>query len=262
MILPSREIEPVIARCWADPDQVITDDAAQTIASWWHSPAPIDEQVTRLSHGLEFDARGLLTRVDTLIRDTSADADRHPDLVVLRRWVLDRLPHLAVTTFEMSAAEWEAWSQQWGHTGTDQPADLTGHTEEHLVADSAEDLGEWVYPGDTRYPADTPGLDNDIDVDSEDGGLWLPLPAVDTVAAMLTGHITRFWAESYGSNPFASSPYWGQSSTFAAQGAHQPYASRYIHPYTGDVEITLARVHGFSTGEQAEIHRRWNAGGR
>lgn len=262
MILPSRDVEPVVARCWADPARVISDDAAQTIASWWHSPAPIDEQVTRLSHGLEFDARGLLTRVDTLIRDTRTDADRHPDLVVLRRWVLDRLPHLAVTTFEMSAAEWEAWSQQWGHTNTDQPEDLTGRTEDYLVAESAECLGEWAYPGDTRYPADTTGLDVDPYVDPEDGGLWLPLPAVDIMAAMLTGHTTRFWAESYGSNPFSPGPYWGQSSTFVEQGPHQPYASRYIHPHAGDVEITLARVRGFSADDQAEIHRLWKAGGR
>lgn len=45
-------------------------------------------------------------------------------------------------------------------------------------------------------------------------------------------------------------------------GPHQPYASRYIDPYTGDVEITLTRVHGFSTGDQAEFHLRWNALGR
>lgn len=257
MILPSRDVEPVIADSRADPERVISDDVAQTIASWWHSPARIDEHVTRLSHGLEFDARGLLSRVDELIRDTSASGDSHPDLVVLRRWVLARVPHLTVTTVSISASSWEAWSRQWGQTDADRPEEITSDTEEHIVADSAEDLGEWVYPGDIRYPFDTTGMDVE-----PDGGIWLPLSAVDTAAAMLTGHTTRFWAQSYGGDPFAPGPIWGESDTFAGQGPHQPYASRYIHSYTGDMEIGLARVRGFSPDDHAEIHRLWKAQGR
>jgi hypothetical protein len=43
---------------------------------------------------MEFDARGLLSRVDALIRDTQAGTDRHPELATLRRWVLPRLRYL------------------------------------------------------------------------------------------------------------------------------------------------------------------------
>lgn len=258
MILPSRDVEPAVALCWAHPDRGISDDVAQTIASWWHSPAHIDEQLTRLSHGLEFDARGLLSRVDTLIRETHAGADRHPELATLRRWVLVRLPHLAVTTFRIDAVAWEAWSQLWGQTDADRPNGMTGCTTDHLVADSAECLAEWVYPGDDQYPTDTTGLD----LDAVDGGIWLPPPAVDTVAAMLTGQTTGFWAESHDGDPFAPGPCWWQSGTVAEQGHTRPYASRYHHPYTGDVAITVARVHGFPADDQAEIHRLWTAGGR
>ena len=79
---------------------------------------------------------------------------------------------------------------------------------------------------------------------------------------MLTGHTTRFWAQSYGSDPFAPGPVWWESDTFAEHGPHQQYASRYIHSYTREIEIGLARVHGFTAADHAEIHRLWKTQGR
>lgn len=42
----------------------LSDQAARTIASWWHSPAPSCRAITSLSHGLPFDTDDLRREVE------------------------------------------------------------------------------------------------------------------------------------------------------------------------------------------------------
>jgi hypothetical protein len=50
----SAEVEAELAS-----ENVISDQTARTIASWYHSPADRDRNMTCLSHGLPFDTDGL-----------------------------------------------------------------------------------------------------------------------------------------------------------------------------------------------------------
>lgn len=51
-----------IAHCW-DRGEVVTDQTARTIASWWMSPADNSRNLAALAHGLPFDTDDLLTEV-------------------------------------------------------------------------------------------------------------------------------------------------------------------------------------------------------
>lgn len=59
----SEEVEADIA--WAAPLwQSVSDQTARTIASWYHSPAPRDANLTALSHGRWFDTKGLREEIE------------------------------------------------------------------------------------------------------------------------------------------------------------------------------------------------------
>lgn len=42
----------------------LSDQAARTVASWWHSPAPSCRAITSLSHGLPFDTDDLRSELE------------------------------------------------------------------------------------------------------------------------------------------------------------------------------------------------------
>lgn len=65
---------------------IISDRGARTVASWWHSPAPGCRNITRLSHGLEFDADELTFEV---IREVSDPGHRKVLLDWARRKASD-----------------------------------------------------------------------------------------------------------------------------------------------------------------------------
>ena len=235
MILTSREADPDILRAVRD-GVLISDDVAQTIASWYHSPAGVDEQITRLSHGLEFNPVELLSRVDSLIKspEHGATADLM-DLHSLKEWVLTRVPHVEITTVEATREEWTVWSE-YGI-----PEDRKGR-EIFLVSDRADDLGDWRYPGDDGYPADLSGYEPDTE-----GGVWVPASTVDVVLDFLGGTHTQFWA---------------QESSHAGVDPFQPggeYTSHYDHPHTDDVEYKTARVVGLGAEDEEKIYRAWKA---
>jgi hypothetical protein len=54
--------------------EVVSDQAARTIASWWHSPAPTCRAITALSHGRPFDTDELLAEMPREVEGL-ADAD-------------------------------------------------------------------------------------------------------------------------------------------------------------------------------------------
>ena len=62
------------------PDAAINDQAARTIASWWHSPAPTCRNITALSHGLPFDTEELRDEISREITD-------HADQTALLEWL-------------------------------------------------------------------------------------------------------------------------------------------------------------------------------
>lgn len=242
------------ARPTSAPPTAQTGQFRRTPGPWWHAPARIDEQVTCLSHGLEFDARKLLSRVDALIHDTHAGVDRHPELVVLRRWVLDRLPHLMVTTVRVDAVAWEGVGAA---LGADRRRPTRGERKPHRRPRR----------GRQRRGPRGVGVSQRRPVSFRHHRPGRRDRRRDLAPTVRSGHRGRhadrphdpILVESYGGDPFAPGPFWWQSDTFAEQGPHQQFASRYIHPYTGDVEIALARMHGFADDDRAEIHRLWTA---
>lgn len=64
----SAEVEADVASA-----EIISDQSARTIASWWHSPSVTCRQITSLSHGLPFDTEVLRVEIDREITD---DGDR------------------------------------------------------------------------------------------------------------------------------------------------------------------------------------------
>jgi len=66
------------------PGEVISDQTARTIASWWHSPA--QSAILALSHGLPFDTDELRDEIHREIVDP-------PDAEALSAW-LDQLETL------------------------------------------------------------------------------------------------------------------------------------------------------------------------
>jgi hypothetical protein len=215
----------------------------------------VNAPITTLSHGLDFDARELLTRVDQLITsDDFTASESLVDLHALRAWALTRVPHLEVVTYKLSSDDWEEWGQQWGHAGGDRPEGIAPDDRDvTLVADVAENMGEWLYPGDKGYPENPEAFD---DFDPENGGVWVHASLVDAAAAMLSGKGTWFWAESNGGNPFAAGGVWSSGDTFEEHGPGNAYASRYIEP-TGEVWVKLARLVGFTEELEATVYRAW-----
>lgn len=93
-------------------------------------------------------------------------------------------------------------------------------TREFAVRDYADGLGSWNW-SDTQ---------------------WFPGSIVNTAAALLTGYGTWFWAQE-------------ASSTVPDRDTW--YESRYVHPYTGVVELKQARLVGFTDRQARRIYDRW-----
>lgn len=228
--LTTAETMADVERAHREHHHVIGDDTARMIASWYHSPAEVDTPITALSHGVAFDAGALVTRVSTLIEREFAGTDSVPELEALRDWAATRTPVVVITTWEIDAATWETWSNE----GAPDPRP-TGEREVFAVSQYTEDTGEWLSPGDERYPGDASEFD-----------VWVPGTLVDTASHLLSSSASGFYAGSRGGDPFDWSPYWERTSQ-EEQG--DGFASRYIHRYTGDVEIKVAKVHGFTPEE-------------
>lgn len=271
MILTSEEAYPQIVEA-VRAGELISDNVAQTVAGWYQSPAQGDVALCALAHGLEFDAVALLDRAQELIKsDEFKASDVLPELHALYEWALARVPHVEVTEYEVGPDDWEAWSDtglrpmpngepvqvtQWGDT--DSPEWLAPIDRDvTVVAHVQHYMGTWVYPGDAGYPADPHA--EAFELDESDGSVWLPASVVDTGAAMLRGECTGFYAESYGGNPFAPGDFWWQSDTFDEIGPGKPYASRYVNPYTGDVQVKVARLVGFTPEQEADMYRAYRA---
>lgn len=260
VILTSREADPQIVAALV-AGEVISDDVAQTIADGWKSAAAVDVPLCALAHGLEFDAVALVCRVDALIRE-DAGTDVLAELHALREWALCRVPHIVVEEYEISGDAWSEWLDecQASHgfglaPERDRPEgarlidrDVT------LVADACENMSEWVYPGDGRYPADPESFASD---DRDGDGRWVPASLVTGAAGLLGGELAGFWAESYGGDPFDPNPYWWQSGDITELGTGCAYASRYQNPHTGEVQVKLARFGGLEDERLVEVYRAW-----
>lgn len=252
-ILTSNEAYPQIVHATVT-GELISDDVAQTVASGYQSPATVDTAITALSHGVEFDAGQLLARVDQLIKsDDYVRSDSLVELYALREWALARTPHFVVEEYEISGDAWELWREQWNY-GQERPEGIKPVDRDvSLAADAADNIGGWSYPGDASYPEDL----SEYEVDKSDGGVWLAGTLIEAGVALLGGELSGFWAESYGGDPFEPGVYWWESDRFDEQGPDRAYASRYINPYTGEVQIKFARLVGFTAEQQAEIYRVW-----
>ena len=77
----SEEVESELERVHRkDYDGDISDQAARTIASWYHSPAPRAQALTALSHGVEFDTVELSEDIER--------ANMYPrEYVAMRNWL-------------------------------------------------------------------------------------------------------------------------------------------------------------------------------
>jgi len=64
----SAETYDDIARCW-DRGEVVSDQSARTLASWYMTPGKGSESLTALAHGLPFDTDDLLTEVHREVTD-------------------------------------------------------------------------------------------------------------------------------------------------------------------------------------------------
>jgi len=253
MIVTSKQARPVIEHA-AATGELISHDVAQTIASWYQTPGAADEPITALSHGLAFDAAALYERLSGELRRAPADvpAEYRTEVQLLARWALARTPHLVVTTYELDADTWQAWSGQWGESDTEWPDGVTGSDEVFVIADWQRDLGDYLGPGEDGYPADTSGLEID-----PDGSVIVPVSVERAAAAMIGGTHTGFYAQSYGATPFAPGEFWWQSDRFAEIGPDREYASRYIDPYTGAVQIKTGRLVGLSAEQQRLVWEAW-----
>ena len=71
-------------RAWTEGKaKRISDGAAGAIASWYHSPSPRDEHITRLSHGLNFSTTTLVDELNRMIREGAENVD---ELRALIHW--------------------------------------------------------------------------------------------------------------------------------------------------------------------------------
>lgn len=254
MILTSREADPLIREA-VRTGELISDDVARTIAHGLQSAAEKDVPVTALSHGLAFDARALLARVDELIKSVEFRASETlVELHALREWALSRVPHIAVTVYRMDSDAWEVWCGQWGESDSDQPDGIEPYVRDvWIVADVADDIGAWSYPGYANYPANPHTLPG---YDESDDGVWMPGTLTDAAVALLSGKGGMFWAQGYDASPFAPGES-VQGESYEDAGPGKPYVSRYVHPYTGDAEIVTAVLVGFTPDQEAEVYRAW-----
>ncbi len=104
------------------------------------------------------------------------------------------------------------------------PSDTTG--ELYVIADHADDFGDW----------------------NDDETIWLPASDVETAVLLLTGHATRFYAATCSETvPQVSTRAWYQD---------QPYEN----PYTGEHTERSAHLEGpWSDEEATAIHARVHA---
>lgn len=264
MILTSREADPQI-RDAARTGAVISDDVAETIADWFKSPAKPDMPLTWLAQrgagavtGAELVA--VVHRADAMLREPEwRTSDALPDLHALRAWALCRVPHIVVTEYEMTGDAWEAWQQEGGEDrDSDRPDGIEPiDVDVTLIADIAESLSGWVYPGDARYPDNPEDFDTE-DCDPNGDGRWIPADLITaTAAGALAGEHTGFWAESYSGNPFDWNPYWHQSCRIEEEGTGRAYASRYQNPHTGEVQIKTAKLVGFTEEQEIAVWHAW-----
>ena len=254
MILTTAQADPLIVEAMRT-GELVSDDVARTIASWYHSPAPADEQIVRLSPGQDFDARALVNRLSEMIdRVERGDREDRPTLVELHAlgaWALARVPHVVIETVEMDADTWEKWtSGEIERTDDDRPDGVTGSVEERVIDDYADDTGDWSYPGDANYPAEPEKCEP---YDAEDGGAWVPGTLIETTVALLTGKFAHFWGIA-NADPFDWGLYWEHADPHDT-GVGVRYASRYNHPYTGAVEIKIARLVGFSDADETAVYQ-------
>jgi hypothetical protein len=70
----------------------ISTKEAERIAAQWHSPSPVDRNITALSHGLHhrIDKKGLLAEIQRDINSTD-DVDDVRDLRKLKKWAEENL---------------------------------------------------------------------------------------------------------------------------------------------------------------------------
>ena len=238
--------------------EVISDDVAEVIASWYQSPAVIDAPITALSHRLEFDNYALWERVSRAIDSgqftPEGTVGRSAELRALKTWVESQMPRVVVVEYELDGHVWESWSQEYGESARERPEGVEPYdTDVSLVECAARDLAEWMWPGDDGYPdnpTEHPGYDAD------DLSVQVPLPVVEAAASMLAGTSTGFWAQSYGANPFGPSLYWSQSDTFSALGPGKQYASR-NERMNGTVQIKLATLQGLTPEQEADVWALW-----
>lgn len=55
--------------------EVISDQTARTLASYWHSPSEYSRNITSLSHGLPFDTEDLREEINREITDPDDQRD-------------------------------------------------------------------------------------------------------------------------------------------------------------------------------------------
>lgn len=206
----------------------IDEDVARTIAAGLMSPAAIDEPLTALAHGLPFDASALLKRVHDLSVTEFAATDVLPELGALWDWTLQRVPHIEVSTVTLPSDEYH---QREEFTPEDQA------TVVFLIEESRETLGTTYEPGDADYPRDLTGLEVD-----DDGSVFVTGDIAATVARMLRGLDTQFWADEY------SAP-----GEIGGEYSDQPYDN----PNDGTTTRKTARVVGLSEELEKRAHELW-----
>ena len=76
----SAETDPEIEHA-LESGEPVSDQAARTIASWWHAPSPNCAAITALSHGLPFDTEDLAREIE---REVTEPAHRN----ALAAWLI------------------------------------------------------------------------------------------------------------------------------------------------------------------------------
>lgn len=263
MILTSREADPQIREAVATGG-VVSDDVAETIADWFKAPGAADLPFVALaSRGAErvseAELVALVGRVDALVRAPEwRTSDALPDLHALRAWALCRVPHVVIEEYQLTGDEWQAWCDlDREDCDLDRPEGVKPvDVDVTLIADVAETMSEWVYPGDARYPADPDSFDMD-DRDPNGDGRWVPAELITATVGALSGQYVGFYAESYAGNPFNFDVYWHQSCAIEEEGTGRAYASREEDMRDGDVRIRVARLVGFTEEQEVAVWHAW-----
>jgi hypothetical protein len=250
-ILTSGEADPLI-RAAMLAGEVISDDVAHTIA-WWHSAflsAP--GALLMLVNGKDVDPDVLREHVTELAK--AATPGTVEELYALERWAISRCARIEVTTYRLTGDEWEGWENTRGTTDAERPDGVTGSTEVVYVADYRDDRGGWVHPEDPRLPEDTSGFEV-----GDDGELWLPGSVEVAAHALLTGAGPDFYAQSYGGDPWDGGPLssWWYTDPVEDQEPGKAYASWATDYRTGEVEIKIARLLGFSAVDERAVFAVW-----